>query len=241
MATFILNMRTHKSAGYGLVEVLFGRYRRHVLSLLLLHPDESFYVRQIARLTETPAGSLHRELKILTKARLLTRTISGNQVHYQADKTCPIFEDLAAIFRKTTGLADVLREALMPIASDVDLAFLFGSVAQGKERAGSDIDVMVTGGASFASVVEALNKAQPRLRRETKPVVMTVAEARIKHQGGDRFVSRIMQEAKLFLLGNANELGELVEDRASEGVFFRRRGKRAAVQGGNKESGRSRP
>lgn len=201
-----------------LVEVLFGAYRRNILSLLLLRPDESFYVREIARLTGTPAGSLHRELKLLTEAGLLVRTAVGNQVRYHADRACPIYEDLAAIFRKTAGLADVLREALSPLSARIPLAFVFGSVAQGQERPGSDVDVMVVGAASFGSVVEALSRTRERLRREANPVVMTEAVFRSKYHGRDRFVSRIAREPKIFLLGDARELGKLVEDRSAQGA-----------------------
>src|SRR5690242_3403055 len=109
-----------------LVEVLFGAYRRQILGLLLLRPDESFYVREIARTTGVPAGSLHRELKTLTEAGLLARTSSGNQVRYQADRTCSIYEELAGIFRKTAGLADVLRDLLTPFGKKISLALVFG-------------------------------------------------------------------------------------------------------------------
>lgn len=207
----------------GPVEVLFGKYRRQILGLLLLHPDESFYVREIARLTETPAGSLHRELSTLSAAGLLTRTQSGNQVRYQADRACPIFDDMAAVFRKTTGLADVLHEVLRPLAPDIDLAFVFGSVAQGKERGSSDVDVLVVGVASFTSVVEALTDSRERLRREANPVVMTAAAFRTKYGHGDRFVSRVVREPKLFLFGDAGELAELVEDRPARSAVARGR------------------
>src|SRR3990172_175246 len=126
-----------------LVEILFGAYRRQILALLLLRPDESFYVREIGRLTGVPAGSLHRELKLLSDAGLLQRSVAGNQVRYQVNPTCPIQEELAGIFRKTAGLADVLREALAPIAGKIRVVFIFGSVAQVKERATSDVDVLV--------------------------------------------------------------------------------------------------
>ena len=92
-----------------LVENLFGAYRRRILALLLLRADESFYVREIGRLSGVPAGSLHRELKLLADAGLLLRSVAGNQVRYQVDRACPIQEELAGIFRKTAGLADVLR------------------------------------------------------------------------------------------------------------------------------------
>src|SRR5690606_2739344 len=99
-----------------------GDYRRRVLALLLLHPEEGFYLREIERLTGVPAGSLHRELRALADAGLLVRSASGNQVRYQVDRACPIYEELAGIFRKTAGLVDVLREALAPLGAAVRLA-----------------------------------------------------------------------------------------------------------------------
>lgn len=198
-----------------LVEVLFGAYRRQILALLLLRPDESFYVREIGRLAGVPAGSLHRELKLLSDAGLLRRSAAGNQVRYQVDRTCPIHEELAGIFRKTAGLADVLREALTPIAGKIRVAFIFGSVAQGKERATSDVDVLVVGSASFAAVVAALSRASERLRREVNPVVMTQTAFEAKRASRDRFVARVMREPKIFLLGDASEFAEPAEDRAA--------------------------
>ena len=198
-----------------LVEVLFGAYRRQILALLLLRVDESFYVREIERLTGVPAGSLHRELKLLTDAGLLQRSVTGNQVRYQVDRACPIQEELAGIFRKTAGLADLLREALAPMASKIRLAFVFGSMVQGKERATSDVDVLVVGAVSFAAVVEALSKAGEQLRREVNPVVMTAAAFDAKLAAKDRFAMRVAREPKIFLLGDAGEFAELIENRAA--------------------------
>ncbi|MGA2384360.1 MAG: nucleotidyltransferase domain-containing protein [Gemmatimonadales bacterium] len=99
-------------------ELLFGAYRRRVLSLLLLHRDRSFYLREISRLTRVPPGSLHRELKALTEAGILVRSPLGNQVRYQADGACPILDDLTAILRKSSGLAETVREAAPTAALD---------------------------------------------------------------------------------------------------------------------------
>ena len=198
-----------------LVELLFGAYRRRILALLLLQPDQDFYVREIARLTGVPAGSLHRELTALTAAGLLTRSSAGNQVRYQADRACPIFEELAGIFRKTAGLADVLRDALEPLGRAVRLAFVFGSVARGAERATSDIDVMVVGSASFPRVVEALAPAAEKLRRDVNPVVMSPDAFRTKLKARDRFVSRIAREPRIVFLGDDSELGQPAQDRAA--------------------------
>lgn len=198
-----------------LVEVLFGAYRRQILSLLLLHPEEGFYVREIERLTGVPAGSLHRELKLLSESGLLQRSAAGNQVRYQINPDCPIREELAGIFRKTVGLADVLREALKPLEDQIRLALVFGSVAQGRERPTSDADVLVVGAAPFAAVVGALSGAGVRLQRAVNPVVMTAAAFAAKLAKKDRFVMRVAREPKIVLLGDADEFAEFVEDRAA--------------------------
>jgi predicted nucleotidyltransferase len=210
--TIVLNMRTRPVQP---VELLFGAYRRQVLSLLLLRPDESFYVREIGRLTGVPAGPLHRELKSLAEAGLLARSVSGNQVRYQAFRDCPIFPELAGIFRKTAGLADVLRESLRPVAGEIDLAFVFGSVAQGKEKRTSDIDLLVVGSVPFENVVEACHSARERLGREVNPVVMSGNAFRAKQRGHDRFLSRVLKEPKIFVIGDASELGKPAQDRAA--------------------------
>lgn len=183
--------------------------------MLLLHLEQSFYVREIGRLTGVPAGSLHREVSQLTEAGLLNRSVVGNQVRYQADQSSPIYAELAGIFRKTAGLADVLRQALLPLSKTVQLAFVFGSVAQGKERATSDVDVMVVGSMSFERVVRTLSPAGERLRRDVNPVVMTQDEFRSKLRARDRFVSRLMREPKIILTGDIRELGEPAQDRAA--------------------------
>lgn len=197
------------------VEVLFGSYHRRILSLLLLRPDQSFYVRQIARLIKAPAGSLHRELKRLEASGLLLREVEGNQVRYRANLECPIFPELAGIFRKTSGLADVLKEALAPLVSPLDLAFIFGSVARGKEDISSDIDVFVIGSVPFTAVVQVFARVHECLGREINPIVAEKDDFARKYQRGDRFVTRVMNEPRIFLMGTEDDLGKLVENRAA--------------------------
>jgi predicted nucleotidyltransferase len=192
----------------GLAETLFSDYRRRVLALLLLRPEENFHVREISRLTGVPVGSLHRELKLLADAGLLARHAVGNQVRYQSNRDCPIFNELAGIFRKTNGLADIIRMALLPLSNNVKAAFVFGSVAKGEERAASDVDVCVVGSASFTEVVMALADMRLQLGREINPVIMSHEQFIAKLNAGEQFVSRIMSEPKLFLIGNEHDLGK---------------------------------
>ena len=102
----------------------------------------------------------------------------------------------------------MLRNAHAPLAGYIRLSFISGSVAQGRERSTSDVDVLVVGSASFAAVVGALSPAGERLRRAVNPVVMTRAAFESKRAGADRFVARIVREPKIILIGDAGELAE---------------------------------
>jgi len=136
----------------------------------------------------------------------------GNQVFYRADSHCTIYEELAAIFRKTIGLAYLLRDALSGLAGKIQVAFVFGSMASGQQDAASDIDVCVLGEASLLEVVKALSCVQEEVRREINPVAMTVKKFSEQSVKQDRFVSRVLSEPKVFVVGSEDELAKLVED-----------------------------
>jgi predicted nucleotidyltransferase len=197
-------MRTKTPTDLG--TVFFGAYRRQVLGLLLLHPDESFHLREIARATNTQPGTLRRELAQLADAGVLSREKVGNLVRYKADPVCPIYDELRGILKKTAGVADVLREALAPLSGRISAAFVYGSVASGAERHSSDIDIMVVGSASFEEVVGALHSSQKELRREINPNVYSLAEFKKKAKEKGSFLARVLDEPKLFILGKEHDL-----------------------------------
>jgi predicted nucleotidyltransferase len=181
---------------------LLGQTRSAVLGALLLQPQMSLHVRELARLTGASAGSLHRELRTLASLGLLLRQEVGRQVHYSANGASPVFAELAGLLRKTSGLADVLREAMSPLAHKVSMSFVYGSVAAGKERASSDVDVMVLGSASFAEVVRALADANAALRREVNPTVMSAREFAQRVAAGDGFARSLVKGERLWLIGS---------------------------------------
>lgn len=197
------------------IDFLFSRYRRQVLALLLLRPDEQFHVRELERLTGISAGSLHRELKAMAQAGLLSREQQGNQVLYRADRSCSIFEELSSIFRKTVGLATLLKDSLAPLADRIQIAFVFGSVASGKQHAHSDLDICILGDVELLEVVKALGPIQESLGREINPVVMDAARYIDQLAQHERFAERIYKESKIYVIGDDNEFGKLIENRAA--------------------------
>jgi len=195
-----------------LASLIFSAYRRRVLGLLLLHPDRSYYVRELARLTGSSAGTLHKELSKLTLGGVLNRVEVGNQVRYSANTDCPIFDELASILRKTSGLADVLSEALSGAESQIDFAFVFGSVARGEQNSNSDVDVMVVGEIDFAEVIQLLHPIQAILQREINPVVYSRAEFVRRVRANEPFILEVLSKSKLFVVGDEHDIRKLTQD-----------------------------
>ncbi|WP_067864734.1 nucleotidyltransferase domain-containing protein [Neptuniibacter marinus] len=195
-----------------LSSILFKDYRRRALNLLLLHPDEQFHVREVARLTGTIAGTTGRELKKLQEAGILNQSRRGNHLLYSANRDCPIFNELAAILRKTSGLADVLADALLPIQDQIKAAFVFGSVASGKASAQSDVDLCIIGDVSFSAVVNCLYDTQDILGREINPKCFSVEEWQLQCTDPSVFMEELLHKDVINIIGDRDDLRESVRD-----------------------------
>jgi predicted nucleotidyltransferase len=193
--------------------VLFGKTRRAVLALLYGHPSETYYLREIARISGTGLGAAQREMAQLTAAGIIVRRVSGRQVYFQANPKSSIFADLRNIVVKTFGVADLLRSALDGLADRVRVAFVYGSVARGQENESSDVDVMVIGAATFSEIVSALAPCQEKLGREINPTVYPVQEFRSRLSQKHPFLREVLRQNKLFLIGNQRELSRLAKER----------------------------
>ena len=194
-----------------LADTLFGKARRRVLGLLYGQPEQTFYLRQIARLTGLSPCAVQYELAALTGAGLVTREEIGNQVHFQANPDCLVFDELRRLMEKTTGLADHVRAALAPLAEEGKLshAFIFGSVASGNQTANSDVDLMVIGDATLREIAPALRPVEDRIAREINPSVYTMDGFTKRVASEDHFISSVLRGPRILLLGSEDELDDL--------------------------------
>jgi DNA-binding transcriptional ArsR family regulator len=183
------------------IDLMFNKQRRAALGLLLLHPTERFYVREISRLTGVAAGSLHRELRSLTDAGLLIRQHKGNNVYYQADTSSKLFPELAAIFHKTNDLTGVLRDAIMPLGDRVAAAFIYYPRIDGRTVHGNGINMFVIGSVTALEVEMALENAKMHLDMDISPEVMRANEFSEKMENGDPFVTEVMSGSMMFVKG----------------------------------------
>ena len=190
-----------------LADALFTKVQQRVLGLLFGNPERSFYANEIIALAQSGTGAVQRELARLQSSGLVTVQQIGRQKHYQANRASPVFEELRGLVLKTVGLADVLRAALAPLRDRIMAAFVFGSVAKGRDSAASDIDLMVVSDAlSYADLFTALESAVESLGRPVNPTVYTRAELKRRIDEDNVFVGRVLAQNKIWVIGSADDI-----------------------------------
>jgi len=185
-----------------LSDALFTETQQQVLGLLYGQPDKTFYTKQILRATGMGVATIKRELERMLAAGILQMNKVGNQHHYQANPECPIYEELLGITRKTFGVADVIRDSLAPLLSDIDMAFIYGSVAKHEDSSSSDIDVMVISDRlSYTDVMDLCLHAETKLGRPVNPSVYDKKQITEKLSQKASFLTRVMEQPKIWLKG----------------------------------------
>jgi predicted nucleotidyltransferase len=206
--------KSARTSNITISNALFGETRQAVLRLLFGHVDERFYQGQLIRELGLGSGAVQRELARLSQAGVLTRTVEGHQIYYQANKECPIFEELRGLTRKTVGAPAVIQQALAPVSSKILLAFIYGSTAQGSENRASDIDLMIVSDVlSTKDLIKILKKIEKELRREVNPTIYKQKEFSSKLVEGHHFLTTVAREPKIFLVGDESELKRLAQKR----------------------------
>lgn len=202
-----LKRRPARSHGRSLADALLTRTQQRVLGRLFGHPERSFYASELIRDAGTGSGAAQRELAKLEASGLVVAWRIGHQKHYQANEASPLFPELRNIITKTVGLVEPLRDALKPIASDIRMAFVYGSVAKAADRATSDIDLMVVSDTlTYGDVFGALDKVSRTLGRSVNPTVYTTAEFSKRTKNDNAFIARVLEGPKVWVIGAGDAL-----------------------------------
>ena len=200
-------IRTAEPHRTNLAGALFSGTQQRVLGLLFGQPDRSFYATELINLAGVGSGAVQRELARLAQSGLVTVKPVGNQKHYQANPGSPIYEELCSLVRKTVGMAEPLRAALAPLAAQIKAAFVYGSIAKQQDTARSDIDLMlVSDTLTYGDTILALQDLSAQLGREVNPNIFTPPDFAKRLQEGGSFVSRVMAQPKVWLIGGPDDL-----------------------------------
>jgi len=190
------------AAKYSLADALFTTTQQRLFSFLFGQPYKSFYLTELVRLAEVGRGGVQRELMRLESTGLVTVTTIGNQKHYQANPDSPLFVELTGIVKKTVGLKQPLLNALEPLQKNIDLAFVYGSVAKGIDTANSDIDLMVVSDElTLEKIFSAITSLEAQLGRSVNPTLYSSKEFSQKRKTKNGFIYKVLNAPVIELIG----------------------------------------
>jgi predicted nucleotidyltransferase len=196
-----------KPPRHALADALFAKVQQRVLAVLFGNPGRTFYANELITLARSGTGAVQRELARLEDAGLVTVSRVGKQKHYQANQASPVFQELRSLVLKTSGLGDVLREALAPSSNVIRAAFVYGSVARGEDTASSDIDLMVIADdLTYGDLFAALEEASTRLGRKVAPTIYSRKELARRLKQDNSFLTRVLKQPKLWVIGGERDL-----------------------------------
>jgi predicted nucleotidyltransferase len=189
-----------------MIEKIFGsRIRAKILGWFFTHPEESFFVRQIATILQEDPTNLSREMSKLENLGILTSKKIGNTKHFQANPHCAFFRELKGLVLKTAGVAGQIKVALERLTG-VQFAFIYGSYAKGEEKAHSDVDLMIIGDVDVNQLDPLASSLEKRLGREVNYLLFSQVEFQAKKRAKDGFLMDVLGEEKIMVIGNENEL-----------------------------------
>jgi predicted nucleotidyltransferase len=189
-----------------LADALFTTTQQRVLALLFGQPSRSFFASELIELTASGSGAVQRELKRLVSSGLLTVRRIGKQKHYQANPDSPVFAELRGLVLKTVAMVEPIRQALEPLASQIALTLLYGSVAKGTDTAASDIDLLIVADQlTLEDLYSALAPVEKDLDRKISPTLYTSKEFADRKAAGNAFLTRVLAGEHLVLIGTDND------------------------------------
>ena len=201
------NIRAGRSGRKSLADALFTKTQQRVLGVIFGRPERSFYASALIRDAGTGSGAAQRELAKLEESGLVVARRIGNQKHYQANVASPLFSELRNIVLKTVGLAEPLRDALKPLSKAIRAAFVYGSVAKATDQSASDIDLMIISDSlTYSEVFGALEQVTRALGRKVNPTVYTAAEFSKRARTENAFVTRVLEQPRIWVIGSEDDL-----------------------------------
>jgi len=187
-----------------LAELLSSRARAEIFRLLFNGNEGELHVREIERRSGLNDSTLRQELRKLVRLDLVQSRRDSNRVYYRAKTESPLYPEIRNLVLKTSGLSDVLKSTLKD--KRIRVAFVFGSIARGEEKAGSDVDLMVIGQLGLRDLSRLLSGIEEKIGREVNPHVLRDEEFRKRIRAKEHFVSSVMESPKIFITGSQREL-----------------------------------
>lgn len=192
-----------------MISPIKSNLRLRILEHLYSHPGAEVYVRELARIIRVDPTNLSRELaKMQTEDVLIVRE-SGRQKYFSLNKVYIFYAELKSIVAKSVGIEKKLKQVLAEVKG-LEICFIYGSYASGKERGGSDIDLFIIGaGIDVDNLLDAITKAERQIGREVNYRLYgknDLTESKVRQNS---FLAGVLKNKKVFIIGDEKDIRKL--------------------------------
>lgn len=186
-------------------DLIVSKCRLKLLKIFFSQPNELFYIRQLARETEEEINAIRRELNRLEKAGLVQKENRGNRIYYWLNKNHPLFGDLLSLFSKVSGLGEQILKNRNKIGK-IKLAMISGRFARGLPTKEGAVDLLVVGEINLPQLAKIIREEEAKIGREINYTVMTKEELDFRKKRHDPFLTGILTDARIMLIGDEIDL-----------------------------------
>jgi predicted nucleotidyltransferase len=177
-----------------------SRLRQKLLGYFFTNPQANLYVREVSSILKEDAGNISKELSNLGKDGIFISSIRGNQKYFSLNKRYPLYKELKSVIFKTIGIEGSLKE-IVENDNGIKIAFIYGSFAESKENALSDIDLFIVGSPNEDKLLECIDNLEAKLGRKINYNIYPEKELKEKVKKRDSFITNILKRPKVVLKG----------------------------------------
>ncbi|MFQ6049773.1 MAG: nucleotidyltransferase domain-containing protein [Candidatus Paceibacterales bacterium] len=190
----------------------FTKNQTLILELFFNDTEKSYYLRELGRIIGKEPGVFQRDINKLVESGILISEYRAKSRFFKLNKNHPLYKELKSIFFKTVGVEGRLREILKEV-KNIEIAFIFGSFAKGREDSFSDIDLMIIGNPDEDVLISKISSTEEKLKREINYNIFSSEDFKKGLKKKEVFLEEIVAGPKLFIIGNQNELEKIIKRR----------------------------
>lgn len=135
--------------------IIPSKCRRKILTLFFLDPENEFYLRQIAKLTQQPVRSVQIEIQNLFEAGIVLERRKSNRRLFKLNKKFYYYDELKQLVLKTQGVQSEVEKHLGNFKNIIQTAVIKNN---GESKPGLDGRVTVTLNGNFDDLPDSTRK-----------------------------------------------------------------------------------
>jgi predicted nucleotidyltransferase len=193
----------------------FTKNKAALLRLFFTNPDQAFYMQEIGRILNKKPGVFQKALNSLAQENVLVSEYKANARYFNANKEYPLYNEIKSIVFKTIGISGSIKQVLQKVGN-IDLSFIYGSYAKGKENQISDIDIVIIGHPNEDILIKELDKLEGVLKRDINYKLYSLQDFNNTIISKEPFLLEILRDKKVMLWGTEGELRAFCQKRAGK-------------------------